>query len=98
MARFHAAVAADVEVPPFFRRDNADIFALCFRTFAGATRDAKLHLVRRTDAFVAVLQHHAEAEAVTHAITAPGAANAGFRHAQRLGVGLAGFKSGVDQL
>ena len=32
------------------------------------------------------------------AITAPGAANAGFRHPQRLGVGLAGFKSGVDQL
>ena len=54
--------------------------------------------MRRTDAFVAVFQLYAEADAIAHAVAAPGAAYAGFRHSQRLSVCVTGFEARVDQL
>ncbi len=98
MARFHAAVAAHVQVPAFLGGDDADVFALRFGAFAGTAGDAELHFVRGADAFVAVFQRDAEADAVADAVAAPGAAHAGFRHAQRFGVRVAGFKAGGNQL
>ena len=98
MARLHAAVAADVKVPAFLSGDDADVFTLGFRTFAGTAGDAKLHFMRRTNAFVAVFQLDAETHAVAYAVAAPGAAYAGFRHPQRLGIRVTGFEARVDQL
>ena len=54
--------------------------------------------MRGADAFVAVLQLHAEAHAVAHAVAAPGAAHTGFRHAQRFGVRVASFEARFNQL
>jgi HAMP domain-containing protein len=79
VTRFHAAVTAHVQVPAFLSGDDTHVFTLRFCTFAGTARDAKLHFVRRTDAFVAVFQLNAEAHAIAHAVAAPGAAYAGFR-------------------
>ncbi|MNQ48476.1 hypothetical protein D3C85_623550 [compost metagenome] len=98
MARLHAAVAAHIEVPARVGGDDADVLALGFRTFAGTAGDAELHLVRGANALVAVLEEDPEADAVLHAEAAPGAADAGLGHAQRLGVGLTGLESGRQQL
>ena len=98
MARLHAAVAAHIEVPARIGGDDADVLALGFRTFAGAAGDAELHLVRGANALVAVLEEDPEADAVLHAEAAPGAADAGLGHAQRLGVGLTGLEARCQQL
>nr|VUD29742.1 Uncharacterised protein [Raoultella sp. NCTC 9187] len=66
VTRLHPAVAAHVEVPAFFGGDDADVFTLRFRAFTRTAGHAKLHLMRRTDAFIAVLQLDAEAYAVAH--------------------------------
>ncbi len=98
MTRFHPAVTADVQVPAFLRGDDTHIFALRFRTFTGTAGDAEFHFVRGTNAFVAVFQLHAETDAVAHAVAAPGAADAGFRHPQRFGIRVTGFETGFNQL
>lgn len=98
MAWFHPAVTADVQVPAFFGGDNTNVFTLRFGTFTGTAGDAELHFVRGTDALVAVFQLHAEADAVAHAVAAPGAAHAGFRHTQRFGIRVAGFEACFNQL
>ncbi|GAR58339.1 hypothetical protein NGUA15_00068 [Salmonella enterica] len=54
--------------------------------------------MRGTNTFVAVFQLHAETDAVAHAVAAPGAANAGFRHPQRFGVRVTGFEARFNQL
>lgn len=54
--------------------------------------------MRGADAFVAVFQFDAEADAVADPVAAPGAADAGFRHPQRFGVGVAGFEARFNQL
>src|SRR6266404_3761008 len=46
MARLHAAVAAHVEIPALFRRDDAHILALRLCAFARATGDRELEFVR----------------------------------------------------
>lgn len=74
MAWLHPAVTAHVQVPAFLGGDDPDVFALSLGTFAGAAGDAELHFVRGADAFVAVFQFHAEADAVANAVAAPGAA------------------------
>ena len=64
MARLHAAVAADVEIPALLGGDDADVLALRFRAFARAARHAELDLVRRAQALVAVLEFDREAHTV----------------------------------
>ncbi len=54
--------------------------------------------MRGTNAFVAVFQLHAETDAVAHAVAAPGAADAGFRHPQRFGIRVTGFEARFNQL
>src|SRR5690606_41590146 len=94
----HAAVAAYIEVPALLGGDHPDVLALRLGAFAGAAGDAELDLVRRAQPLVAVLQRQGHADAVLHAVAAPGAAHAGFHRAQRLAVGMAGFETGLDQL
>jgi hypothetical protein len=98
VARLHAAVAAHVEVPALVGGDQADVLALRLGAFAGAAGDAELDLVRRAQALVAVFQRDREADAVAHAVAAPGRADAGLHGAQRLAVGVAGLEAGGDQL
>src|SRR5574343_531445 len=98
MARAHAAVAADVEVPATLGGDHADVLALRLGTFTGASGDAELDLVRRAQALVAVLQAHGEADRIADAIPAPGRADAGLHGAQRLAVGMTGLEAGSHQL
>ena len=98
VARLHAAVAADVEVPALLGGDDADVLALRLGAFAGAAGHTKLDLVRRTQALVAVLQLHGQADAVVHAVAAPGGAHAAFHGAQRLAVGMARLEARSDQL
>src|SRR5690606_1053608 len=96
--RAHAAVAGDVEVPALFGGDHADVLALRLGAFAGAAGHPELDLVRRAQALVAVLQAQRHADAVLHAVAAPGAADAGFHRAQGFAVGVAGLEPGLDQL
>ena len=73
MARLHAAVAADVQVPALLGGDHADVLALRLGAFARAAGHGELELVRRAQALVAVLQLDRQAHAVLHAVAAPGA-------------------------
>src|SRR5690606_21553056 len=98
VARTHAAVAADVQVPALLGGDHADVLALRLGALAGAAGDAELDLVRRAQALVAILQGQGHADAVLHAVAAPGAAHAGLHGAQALAVGVAGLETGLDQL
>ncbi len=98
VARLHAAVAADVEVPALLRRDDAHVLALRLGAFARAAGDGELDLVRRTQTLVAILQLDGEAHAVLHAVAAPGAAHTRLHGAQRLAVGVTGLEAGVGQL
>ena len=59
---------------------------------------ARLELVRRAQALVAVLDPHRHADRVLHAVAAPGAADARLHGAQRLAVGVPRFEAGRDQL
>lgn len=98
MARAHAAVAADVEVPAVLGGDHADVLALSLGALSGAAGHPELDLVGRAQALVAVLEPDRHAHAVLHAVAAPGAAHAGLHRAQRLAVGVAGLEAGLDQL
>ena len=98
VARLHAAVAADVQIPAFLGRDDADILALRLGAFARAAGHGELDLVRRAQALVAILDLDRETDAVLHAVAAPGRAHAGLHRAHRLAVGVAGLEAGIDQL
>ncbi len=98
MARFHAAVAAHVQIPALLRGDDADVLGLRLRAFARAAGHPHLHLVRRADAAVAVLDVDRHRDRVLHTVAAPGAADARFHGAQRLAVGMPGLEAGVDQV
>ena len=98
VARLHAAVAADVEIPALFGGDDADVLALRLGAFARAAGDRELDLVRRAQALVAILEIDREPDAVLHAVAAPGRAHAALHRAHRLAVGVAGFEAGVDEL
>src|SRR5712692_3521643 len=98
MARLHAAVAAHVQIPALLRGDDADVLALRFGAFARTARHRHLHLVRRSDTAVAVLDVDRHRDRVLNAVAAPGVADAGLHGAQRLAVGVTGFEAGVDQI
>src|SRR5690606_13414209 len=97
MARAHAAVAADVEVPALVGGNYAEVLGLRLGAFAGAAGHRAFQFVRTAQALVAVLDVDRHAHAVLHAVTAPGATDTGFHRAQRLAVGVAGFEAGIDQ-
>src|SRR5690606_23613583 len=98
MARTHAAVTGDVEVPAALGGDDADVLALGLGTRTGAAGDAELDLVRCAQALVAVLQFQRHADAVLHAVAAPGTADAGLHRTQGLAVGVPGLETGRNQL
>ncbi|MNR39379.1 hypothetical protein D3C85_1575860 [compost metagenome] len=98
MARAHAAVTGHIEVPAFLGGDYANVLALRLGALTGATGDRELELVRRTQAFVAILEGQGHLHAVLHAVTAPGAADAGLHRAGRFAIGVPGFETGLDQL
>ena len=56
VARFHAAVTTDIEVPAGVGGDNTDIFTLRFGTLTGTTGNGKFNFVRRAQPFVAIFQ------------------------------------------
>src|SRR5690606_39088335 len=60
--------------------------------------DAELDLVRCAQALVAVLQFQRHADAVLHAVAAPGTADAGLHRTQGLAVGVPGLETGRNQL
>src|SRR5262249_53689683 len=90
-------VAADVEIPAFLGRDDAEILALGFRTFAYAAGDSRLHFVRGAEALVAVLDPDGEADRILHAKAAPGGTDAALDGAECLGIGMAAFEACVDE-
>src|SRR5882762_6566597 len=96
--RLHAAVAAHVQVPALFRGDDAHVLALRLGALARAARNRHLHLVRRADAAVAVLDVDRHRDRILHAVAAPGVADARFHGAQRLAVGVAGLEARGDQI
>ncbi len=98
VAGMSAAVAADVEVPAFFGRDQAEILALRLGTLADAARDRRLELVRRPDPSIAHLDPDRETDGVLHAVTAPGRADAALDGANGLAVGVTALESGGDQV
>ncbi|NUA48915.1 hypothetical protein HAT94_02203 [Dickeya solani] len=97
MARFHAAIAAHIQVPALVGGDHADVFALRFGAFAGTTGNRHFEFVRRAQPLVTVLQRNRQRGGILHAVTAPGRTDARLDGTQRLAVGVAGFKPGVDQ-
>src|SRR5581483_12291801 len=98
VARLHAAVAADVEVPALLRGDDADVLALRLGAFARAARHGHLQLVRGAQAAVAGLQADRHRDRVLHPVAAPGRADAGLHRAQRLAVGVARLEAGIHEL
>ena len=98
VARLHAAVAGDIEVPAAFGGDDAHVLALRLGALARAAGHRELDLVRRAQALVAILEIDRETDAVLHAVAAPGGADAALHRAQRLAVGVAGFHAGIDEL
>src|SRR5687767_5070020 len=98
MPRLHAAVAADIQVPAFFRGDHANVLALRFGALARAARYRHLQLVRRAQPPVALLDANRHRHRVLHAVAAPGAADAGLDRPEGLAVGVTRFEAGVDEL
>src|SRR5882762_6618168 len=98
VARFHAAVAAHVQIPALLSGNDAHVLALRLGALARAARDRHLHLVRRADAAVAVLDVDRHRDRILDSVTAPGAADARFHGAQRLAVGVAGLEARGDQI
>src|SRR6185436_18284228 len=98
VARLHAAVAADVEVPAFLRGDDAHVLALRLRAFPRAAGDGHLELVRRAQPPVAVLDVDRHQHRVLHAVAAPRAADARLHRAQRLAVGVARLEARGNEL
>jgi hypothetical protein len=56
VARLHAAVAGDVEVPAALGGDDADVLALRLGALTRAAGHRELDLVRRAQALVAILE------------------------------------------
>src|SRR5258706_2846552 len=98
MPRFHAAVAADVQVPALLRGDDADVLALRLGAFARAAGHRHLQLVRRAQAAVAGLDADRHAHRVLHAVAAPGRADAGLYRPEGFAIGMPRLEAGVDQL
>src|SRR4029077_356357 len=67
VARHHAAVAADVYVPPFFGGDKPEVFALDLGALAHAAAYRALHLVRRANPLVTMLNSDGHRRRVLHA-------------------------------
>ena len=97
VGRAHAAVAADVEVPPPLGGDDADVLALGLGALPGAARHGELDLVRRPQAPVAQLEVDGELHRVLHAVAAPHRADARLHRAHGLAVGVAGLEAGGDE-
>src|SRR5262249_46935665 len=97
VTRLHAAVAAHIQIPALFRRDDADVLALRLGAFARAARHRELQLVRRTQAFVAVLDIDRETDGIVDAIAAPRRAHARLHRAHRFAVRVARLETGGDQ-
>ncbi len=98
MSRRRPAVAAHVDVVPVLGRDQPDVFALSFRTFARAAADRHLHLVRRPDPFVAILQSNRETHRILNTVATPGGAHTALDRSQSLPVGMTAFKTGSNQI
>src|SRR6267378_6414610 len=98
VSRLHAAVAAHVQVPAFFRGDDADVLALRLGALARAARDRHLHLVRRADAAVAVLDVDRHRDRILDSVTAPGAADTGLYCSQCFPIGVARFEARVHEI
>src|SRR5205823_9526346 len=96
--RFHAAVAAEIEVVALLGGDDAEVLALRFGAFARAARYGGLQLVRRPQALVPVLQPDGHGDGVLHAEAAPGVSHARLHRAQRFSIGMPGLEAGGDQL
>src|SRR5690606_10618431 len=90
--------AAHIEVPAALGGDDAHVLALGLGTFAGATGNRHLDLVRRAQSAIAFLHLDGHGDAVLYAVAAPGTANAGFDGAQGLGIGVSRLEAGVDEL
>ena len=97
MAWFHAAITANIEIPAFLCSYHSHIFPLRFCTLAGTTGHRHFDLMRGTQALVTMLQRHRQPGRVLHAIATPGRTDAGFHRAQRLAIGVPGFKPGIHQ-
>mmetsp|Transcript_35404 Transcript_35404/g.108660 ORF Transcript_35404/g.108660 Transcript_35404/m.108660 type:complete len:399 (+) Transcript_35404:94-1290(+) len=89
VARVHAAVARDVQVVAVLRGNHPEVFALRLGALSGAARHGGLHLVRRPEALVAVLDGNGEVHGVLDAVAAPGRADARLDRSKRLAVRVA---------
>src|SRR6185437_9446722 len=98
VARLHAAVAADIEIPAFLGGDHTDVLRLRLRAFARTARDTELQLVGRAQPLVTALQLDREADAVLHAIPAPCRAHAGLHRPQGLAVRMPRLEAGCYQV
>src|SRR5258708_2470451 len=95
--RFGASVTAYIEVPSFFRSDDAKVLALRLGAFPDTAAYAALDLMRRPDPPVSFLRFDGKRYAVVQAKTAPGTAHATFHRPKRFPVGVTAFESGPDQ-
>src|SRR6185312_1597029 len=98
VARLHAAVAADIEIPAFLGGGRTIILPLRLRAFARTARDTELQLVGRAQPLVTALQLDREADAVLHAVPAPCRAHAGLHRPQGLAVRMPRLEAGCDQV
>src|SRR5207249_4299009 len=93
VSRLGAAVAADVEVPTLLGGDQAEVLALRLGALADTAGDGRLELVRRADAAIAQLDPDGQADGITHAVAAPGRADAALDGPHRLAIGVAALEA-----
>ena len=72
----HTSIAADVEIVTVLSCNHAKVLSLSLCAFADAAGHSGLHLVRRSDTLVAVLDLDRKRNGVLDAVAAPSAANA----------------------
>ena len=90
-------VATDVQVVSIFRGNHTEILALGFGTFANASRNAALHLVRRSNTLVAILDAHGKRDGILDTVTAPRGSNARLDGTKSFAVGMSRLEANVAE-
>mmetsp|Transcript_4403 Transcript_4403/g.6407 ORF Transcript_4403/g.6407 Transcript_4403/m.6407 type:complete len:414 (+) Transcript_4403:668-1909(+) len=98
MYRRGTTVSAHVQIVAMFRGDHSKIFADGLSAFACTSADGRLHFVRGSYAFIAILHAYGERNAVLYTVATPGATDAALDGTQRFAIGMPAFKTRLAQI
>mmetsp|Transcript_844 Transcript_844/g.1521 ORF Transcript_844/g.1521 Transcript_844/m.1521 type:complete len:395 (-) Transcript_844:1676-2860(-) len=89
------SITTDVEIVSVLCGNHTKIFALGFGTFSSTSRDGRLHLVRRSDTLVSVLDASSKRNRFLDTVSAPCRSDARFNGTKGLSVGMTGFEANL---